>query len=122
MKLVSNLPLEFSSWNTDIAYVPGAMPANSQTARRFEISDLLRVVALSAFLGKSLADEKSAHETLPLSLRRPPISTWIKFCCDGSACHRMAGACHKKAPARGSAFRILHIYRYSSNVFVLFST
>ena len=57
IKLVSNFPLEFSSWNTETAYVPGLSPGNSHTAWPFVMGDLTMVTALSPIFGKPSADE-----------------------------------------------------------------
>jgi hypothetical protein len=78
---------------------PGATPENSQDALPWEMSDLARAAALSAALGKSLAEENSAHRTWPLSLRSPTISTWIKpLCCDWARVGT-AAATRSKVPA-----------------------
>jgi hypothetical protein len=53
--LASNLPLEFSSWNTDTAYVPGPMPKNSQDTFLSEIDEVFRRVAFRLSFGKPSA-------------------------------------------------------------------
>src|SRR5215469_9864864 len=85
IKLVSNLPLPFSSWKAEIAYVPGAIPENSHTAFLSAIETAVRATALSACFGKPSLDEYKAQATRPLSLRSPSISTRIvsaKGSCD----------------------------------------
>ena len=86
MKFVSSFPLNFSSWKTETAYVPGAVPANSQIACPYEISDAACATALSVFLGKSAAEEKREQRTRPLSLCIPTISTWIRFSFESGTC------------------------------------
>src|SRR6516164_10491545 len=49
-KLLSSLPFEFSSWKSDTAYLPTAMPQNSQIPCPWDISDWARRTALSLFL------------------------------------------------------------------------
>src|SRR5262249_32266387 len=93
----------FSSWKTDIAYVPGATPGNSQTACRLLITDELCATAFSVLLGKSPADEKREQTAWPLSLRNPAISTWIWFSC--GTCAKAAEEINKKAPARANILR-----------------
>src|SRR5271169_357134 len=62
------------------------MAGNSQTARPREMPDFACAMALSPFLGKSLAEENRAQMAWPLSLRNPAISTRMRSPEVGAAC------------------------------------
>jgi hypothetical protein len=69
-------------------------------------------VALALFLGKPSGEEKSEHKTWPLSLRKPSISTWMRFAREGWACGKDAAANTSMVPKRENARRIFGIRGY----------